>query len=130
GSLTRNSMAGVLWIAGGRGIGAGLQLLVLIVLARILSPADFGVLSAALVVIGFSTIFAHFGFGPAVVQRKELETCHIDTAFTVSIIVGVAFGCLIAATAPLAAKFFHMEDLVPVLRLLALVFPLQGVAVV
>lgn len=123
-------MAGVLWIAGGRGIGAGLQLLVLIVLARILSPADFGVLSAALVVIGFSTIFAHFGFGPAVVQRKELETRHIDTAFTVSIIVGVAFGCLIAATAPLAAKFFHMEDLVPVLRLLALVFPLQGVAVV
>src|SRR5690606_444762 len=130
GSLTRNSMAGVLWIAGGRGIGAGLQLLVLIVLARILSPADFGVLSAALVVIGFSTIFAHFGFGPAVVQRMELETRHIDTAFTVSIIVGVAVGCLIAATAPLAAKFFPMADLVLVLRLLPPVFPLQGVAVV
>lgn len=129
-SLTRSSMAGVLWIAGGRGVGAGLQLLVLVVLARLLGPADFGVLSAALVIIGFSTIFAHFGFGPAVVQRKDLENRHVDTAFTVSIVIGVAFGCVIAATAPLAAMFFRMPDLVPVLRCLALVFPLQGLAVV
>lgn len=129
-NLTRRSVAGVLWMAGGRGTNAVLQLLVLVVLARMLAPADFGVVSAALVVIGFSAIFAHLGLGPAVVQRPVLERRHRDTALTVSVVIGVAFGGLVAVAAPLAAAFFRVDALVPVLRALALVFPLQGVAVV
>lgn len=128
--LTRRSLAGVLWMASGRGAHAVVQLVVLVVLARLLGPEEFGVLSAALVVIGFSSIFADLGIGPVVIQRPEVERRHLDTAFTASVVGGVAFGLLVAGTAPLIADFFRVRQLEPVLRLLALVFPIQGLVVV
>ncbi len=117
------------WTAGSKGAHAGLQLLVLAVMARLLSPADFGVVSAALVVIGFSTIFSHLGFGPALVQRPELEQRHIDTAFGGSVLFGTLLGAIVWISAPAAAQFLRIEGVQPVLRVLAGVFPLQGLSV-
>lgn len=127
GSLTRRSVMGVLWMGIGKVGNAVLQLAVLVVLARMVAPADFGVLSAALVVLGFSAIFADLGLAPAIIQRPNLEQRHLDTAFTTSVLIGLAAGGAIALTAPLAARFFRVDELVPVLRVLALAFPLHGV---
>jgi PST family polysaccharide transporter len=129
-SLTQQTVAGLLWMLYGKGAYALLQLVVVAVLARLVSPADFGVVSAALIVIGISSMFSRLGLGPALVQRPELERRHIDTAFSTSVLMGLGLGGLVWLGAGLAAEFFRTPGVEPVLRALAFVFPLQGLAAV
>jgi O-antigen/teichoic acid export membrane protein len=120
----------MMWVAWGGGTTAVLKLVVMVLLTRLLSPADFGVVGAALIVIGFSLTFSQLGLGPALVQRPALEPRHISTAFVASIF----FGFLVAGTvwllAPLLASFFRMEQLAPVVRTLAFMFPVVGASTV
>jgi PST family polysaccharide transporter len=128
--MTHRALSGLFWTFLGTGAQAALQLLVLVILARLLSPADFGLATAGLVVVGFSTIFSQLGIGPAVVQRLELRPAHLRCAFTLSVLLGLLFGGLIWLAAPAVAAFFRLDDLTPLLRALAFVFPLQGVSMV
>jgi O-antigen/teichoic acid export membrane protein len=130
GSLTQHTVAGIMWMSYGKAAFSILQLVVLAVLARLVTPAEFGVVSAALVVIGFSAIVSQLGLGPAIVQRPDLERRHIDTAFTFSFLLGLFLGALIWLGAPLAGAFLRMPQAVPVLRALAWVFPLNGLGTV
>jgi O-antigen/teichoic acid export membrane protein len=116
------------WTASSNGLNAVLKVVVLIVLARLLSPAEFGIVSAALIVIGFSAIFSQLGLGPALVQRTELEPRHIQTALAASVTIGLLLAGVLWVTAPAIARFFHMEDSVEVLRALAWVFPIKGLS--
>ncbi len=118
------------WAAWGSGAIAVLKVVVLIVLTRLLSPADFGVVGAALVVIHFSLIFSQLGLGPALVQRPVLEPRHISTAFFASTGLGLVVAALMWVLAPAIAAFFRMDQLVPVVRALAFVFPVAGVSAV
>ncbi len=129
-SLTRDTLTGMFWVTMGRGGRAVLQLVVLSILARLLTPAQFGVVSAALVVIGFSAIFSEVGLGPAIVQRPDLEPRHIKAAFAGSVLFGLIVGFLVWLVAPAAAAFFQIAQVEPVLRVLAWIFPLKGIAVV
>lgn len=119
-----------MWLSYGKAAYFLLQLVVLGVLARLITPAAFGVVSAALVVIGFSAIASTLGLGAALVQRPVLERRHIDTAFTFSFLLGLALGAIIWFGAPLAARFLRMPEVTPVLRALAWVFPLNGLGAV
>ena len=106
--LTGRTLSGLLWIGGGKVVYAGLRLLVLVILARLLSPAEFGVVGAALVVVGFSAIFSQLGLAPAIVQRPVLERRHLEAAFTASVLLGLLLGVTLWVTAPLAAEFFRI----------------------
>src|SRR5262245_39711172 len=128
--LAHSTLSGLFWMAMGAGAQGFFQLLVMVVLARLLTPADFGIVSATMVVVGFSTIFSQLGVGPAVVQHPELGTVHLRTGFTLSALFGMGMTFLIWAITPEIAAFFRMEDLVPVVRVMATVFTLQGVSVV
>lgn len=129
-TLTRDTMNGMLWVAFGHGGRVVLQFVVIGILARLLTPADFGVVSAALVIIGFASIFSQLGLGPALVQRPNLEPRHVQAAFTGSVVFGLLIGVLIWLAAPLAAAFYRIDSVAPVLRVLAWTFPLKGIAVV
>ena len=63
-------------------------------------------------------------------MRPELERRHIDTAFATSALMGLGLGGLVWLGAGLAAEFFRTPGVEPVLRALAVVFPLQGMAAV
>lgn len=129
-SLTQRTITGMFWTVSGSGIQAALKIAVLAVLARLLRPADFGVIGAALIVTSFLDIFGQLGLAPAIIQRPRLTEVHIKTGQTAS----TALGCLMAAIlfllAPKIATSFRIDALEPVVRLLALIFPLKGLAVV
>ncbi len=128
--LTSRTVSGLLWTAWGKGGHALLQVVVVVVLARLLRPMEFGVVSAALVVIGFSAIFSEIGLGPALVQRPDLETRHLQAAFSTSFLFGLVLAGMISGGAPLLADFLRIPQVAPVLRALAWLFPLNGLAVV
>src|SRR3954454_5963958 len=113
-SMTNRTLSGLCWTFLASGANVVALLLVLVILARLLTPADFGLAAAALMVIGFSAIFSEFGIGPAVVQRPELRTEPLRTGFTLSLLLGAALGAVLWAAAPAVAGFFHLEPLTPI----------------
>ena len=128
--MTHQALRGLLWTAWGKGGQAVLQVLALVVLARLLSPADFGVVSAAVVVVGFASVFSKLGLGPALVQRADLEPRHVRTAFAASVYFGLLVGGVLWLAAPAIAGFFRIDGVEPVMRALAWLFPLRGLSVV
>jgi O-antigen/teichoic acid export membrane protein len=129
-SLTDRTLQGFFWLSSGQWGVAVFQMLVLIILARLLTPADFGLVSAALVVVGFALIFCKMGMGPAVVRLPELTGLHVRVGFTCSVVFGLVAGLFVALTAPLLAVLFRMPELTPVVLLLSVVFPILGISII
>lgn len=125
-SLTERTLSGFTWMFSGSIASFMLQLVVTMVLARLLSPSDFGLLSAALVIVYFAAMFSSLGLGPALIQRQELDEKHINTGFTANFVFAIGIGFLVYVFAPIIAGFYKMPELVPILRVLSLLFPIRG----
>jgi O-antigen/teichoic acid export membrane protein len=128
--LTKRALGGMFWTFSGTGVQAVVQLVVLMALGRLLTPADFGLMGAAMVVIAVSQIVSQVGVGPAIVQRRELETIHIRTAFTMSGVLGCLLGGVVWLAAPALAAFYRIPAVEPVLRVVALLFPIDSLSTV
>lgn len=107
-----------------------LTVVVLAVLSRLLAPEDFGVVSASLLVVNFSLIFSQIGVGPAIVQHPDLTPEHIGTGFVLSMLLSLACASLIWLFAPVIASAVASPAVIPVLRVLVWVLPIQGLSVV
>ena len=110
----RGVVSTVLMFAGTKVITFGTTL----VLARILTPSDFGLVALASVTIGLVALFSDLGLGGTLIVRKHLDDRISGTIFTLMLAMGVLTATLIAATAPLAAAIFDQPDLTPVLAVL------------
>lgn len=128
-SLSGRTLGSLIWMGSGTGVQAVLRAVVLLILARLLTPEAFGAVAAALVVVNFSNIFAQLGIGQAIVQRPALSVEYVRTAFTLSIALGVVFTAVVWLLAPLLAGLFSEPELVGVLRALSVSFLVTGPAV-
>lgn len=126
--LSERTLSGFGWTSLIMGAQALLQIVAIILLARLLTPSDFGLFAAAMVVGGFCTIFSELGISPAIVQRLELEPRHVRTGFTLSILLSLAAAVAVWMSADLIAGFFGMPPLADVVRLMTFGFPLQGIS--
>jgi PST family polysaccharide transporter len=129
-SLTRQTIASLFWMAAGRGATGFIEIVLLAVLARLITPGEFGIIGAALIVTRLLAGASRLGIGPALVQLPTLESRHIETAFAVSVGLGLAMGGVVWLGAPAAAAFFKVPQVEPVLRVLAWTFPLRGASIV
>lgn len=107
-----------------------LQLVFIMLLARLISKADFGVMSIALVVVGFIEIFAQIGIGPSLIQRKNLQPENIRAAFHFSLALGGVFFAMMYGAAPWVGAWFNSDTLTEVLRWIAFSFILSSIALV
>lgn len=107
-----------------------LQLIFIVLLARLISKADFGLMSIALVVVGFVEIFAQIGIGPSLIQRGDLKPEQIRAAFSFSVVLGCVFFVLTYAMAPTVGQWFESAELASVLRWIALSFILSSLALI
>ena len=106
------------------------QFAVGIVLARLLSPGDYGLVALALVYIGFINLFSHLGMGPALIQRPEIDNRDICTAFWAGAAVSVMLFVVSIVAAQWVAAFFATPELAAVIQVTAislLVSPLNAV---
>jgi O-antigen/teichoic acid export membrane protein len=100
----------------------GTQFLRAILLARILSPADFGLMGMALVVIRAGESLSQTGFSRALVHKRGKAEAYLDTVWVVSAVRGLLLFGLTWVLAPLMGAFFANEAVVPILRAVGLVF--------
>jgi O-antigen/teichoic acid export membrane protein len=123
-SLGNKSFKGFVWMLSGNVGRAALQLIFTAVLSRLLLPADFGIMTIATMVTGFAQLFVEMGVGSALVQKKDIDDTHINSAFTFSLISAVAMTGLFYLVDPLLAIFFKQPALTNVLNLLIWTFPI------
>ncbi len=121
-ALARVTITGTLWNYGAFALGKGLVFVSTVLLARLLVPADFGLVALGLVVINFLDTLSDFGVGAALIYRSENPERTSSTAFTIGLMMGVLLTVAAVLGAPLAADFFREPRLVPVLQVLAVSF--------
>jgi O-antigen/teichoic acid export membrane protein len=127
-SLPRQVRRGISWNLVGAVSTNAMRILVVVVLGRVLDSHDFGVVAAALSVIAILHMVRDLGIGPALIQRREIAPGHVATAFAASTYLGAALAGLIFATAPLIGRLYHSPECVELLRALAAIFVLRGLA--
>jgi PST family polysaccharide transporter len=127
--LKRRSVRGGVAALGAQGGKLLLQLGATVVLARLLTPRDYGIFGMALVVTGFLQLFHDMGLSLVTIQREKITHSEVTALFWLNAAMGlfIALGAL--ALAPLVAWFFDEPRLGPVVAALALAFLLGGVSV-
>lgn len=96
------------------------SILVSIILARLLTPDDYGVISIVMVFILFCDIFVTGGFGQALVQKKDADDLDFNSMFICSGVISLLLYSAIFFCAPIVADFYGRPIIVPVLRVLGL----------
>jgi len=87
------------------------QLIVVMVLARLLSPKDFGIVGLTAVFTGIVIAFNELGMSAAIIQRKDIDNDHLSTSFWANIIMGIILFVLFIIISPFIANFFQ-EDII------------------
>lgn len=126
-NLTAASVSGGAWRGASVFGGAAMQFGVTILLARLLTPADFGTVALVFIVIGIANKLAFLGVGPALVQRKTLTPDYVQTAWTLSVIGGVVACAVVALCAPLFARVMGDESATSVFVAISPMLILVGV---
>ena len=120
------TMVGAAWLVGWRMTTRLLGLVSTLVLARLLVPADFGLVAMATVFTASVAALSELGVSEALVRRPSNDREHLDTAFTMQVLRGCLTGGLIAAGAWGVAAWFEEPRLVPLMLVLAALAVLGG----
>lgn len=118
--MRAKSTRGMAWSAVERFSLLGIQFIIQIVLARLLTPDDYGVIGMLAVFLAVSQTFIDSGFGKALIQNQRRTERDFATMFVFNIAVACVFYAILFASAPWIADFYEMPILVPVTRVLAL----------
>jgi PST family polysaccharide transporter len=107
-----------------------IQLSSLVVLSRLLNPTEYGLMAMVTVVVNFVYLLRDMGTAAAVVQKDDLSEDTTSTVFWLNVGTGMLLGVILVVLAPFIADAFRTPRLVPVLRVIALVFPLSSTSAV
>jgi len=129
-TLRKQVFSAIRWTAGARAISQVITWAITLVVVRLLTPGDYGLLAMASIFLGFMVTLADAGMGPFLVQRPELTGRIVNQMFGLVLLVYLALAGLLVLTAPLIAQFFGEPRLVSVARVLSLHLVLGSLAVV
>ncbi len=122
--------SGVAWSGLTQASGQVANLVISVVLTRLLSPQDFGLVGMILVFTGFATIFTDLGFGAALVQKLDTERRHENAVFWASLMIGALVTVVMAAAAPYIAAFYGVPALQPLTVALSFIFVISSFKIV
>lgn len=115
GNLKILTAFGVLWTGISQFSTQAFQFIVIIILARLLSPGEFGIAGLATVFIGLISTVNELGLSAAIIQRKEVNDLHLSTSFWASVGMGAVLCILTILISPFIAAFFNEDQVRPIL---------------
>lgn len=105
------------------------QIVASIVLARLLSPEDFGLVAIVTVLTSFAPLLIDFGLGDATAQRSNITPSQVSSLFWLSTAIGCVVAVAVAAGSPLIASIYAEPRLQPIALSIAVTFVLSGMSV-
>ena len=129
-SLKNKAAKGVLWSSIERFSVQGVQFLVLLIIARILDPKDFGLVGMLAIFLAVTQSLIDSGFSQALIRKQDRTELDNNTVFYFNIIVSILLYFFLFAIAPWVADFYKEPQLVNLMRVLCLIVVINSFAVV
>ena len=126
-SLKEQGSKAFLWDFSGRIASQATGFVISIFLARLLEPAEFGLIAMVMVIMGIAGIFSDVGLGGALVQRKRVLPIHYSSVFYFNVLVASILSLLTYLAAPLIANFYNNQELILLTQVLSILFILGSV---
>lgn len=120
-SLVKSKIfSGLFWKFGERITAQLISLIVSIILARLLSPDDYGAVALVMVFITIANVFVTNGFGSSLIQKKDADNLDFSSVFYINIALSIVLYSIIFFSAPFIADFYNLSVMEPALRVLGI----------
>ncbi|MCE2615605.1 lipopolysaccharide biosynthesis protein [Phocaeicola oris] len=129
-SLKKKTATGLIWSSLERFSVQGVQFLVMIIMARILTPYDYGIIGMLTIFLQISQSLIDSGFSQALIRKQNRTEVDNFTVFYFNIVVSIVLYITLFISAPWIAKFYHTPILIPVMRVICLGIVINSFVVV
>lgn len=129
-SIKEQTVSGLKWNAIGHFASQGVHFVLGLLIARILLPADYGVVGMLAIFLSISQVFVDSGFSNALIRKIDRTDIDCSTAFYFNIVVGLVCYGLLFIAAPFISAFYQMPILTDILRVLALTIVINSLGIV
>ena len=129
-SLKDKAIKGTLWSSLERFSVQGMQFVVMLLIARILGPKNYGLIGMLMIFIALSRSLTDSGFGQALIRKENNTDADRNTVFYFNLVVSCSLYLLLFAIAPLVADFYNEPQLVSVMRVYCLVVIIDSLAII
>ena len=130
GTLKDKTIKGVWWSFADNISGSGVSFLVGLILARILSPEEYGVMAMIAIFIAISNSIIDSGFSSALIRKIDVKDTDYNTVFYFNIVISICLYILLWICAPAISRFFSESLLIPVIRVLGLVLIINSCSII
>ena len=124
-TLRARAVYGVKWTATSTAVVTILKYVRTIVLARLLVPDDFGLMTMVTVIVGLGQAFSDMGISLALIWKQDASEDELSSVYWFNILTGVLVSALVAAAAPLIVRFYNEPRLYDMIIWMAPVFPVM-----
>lgn len=119
-SIKRKIFSGLFWKFGERMLSQSVSLIISIVLARLLSPSDYGAVALVMVFITIANVFVVNGLGTSLIQKKNADDIDFSSVFYINLIISIILYIVIFISAPYISAFYQLPVISPALRVLGI----------
>ncbi|MGI5977398.1 MAG: lipopolysaccharide biosynthesis protein [Candidatus Limivicinus sp.] len=125
--LKKKALSGAAWKMAERVLAQGISLVVSIILARLLLPEDYGVVSVVAIFFNFADVIISGGLNSALIQKKDADSDDYSTVFTVSLLISGLLFMLMYILAPTVARIYKNDLLRPIIRIMGISLPVYAI---
>ncbi len=129
-TLKQKAINGILWNASDRLSQQSIRFVILIILARLLLPEEFGLIGMLAIFMAMAQSLIDSGFGQALIQKKDANQVDFSSVFYLNLVLGFIMFLLIYAAAPLIAHFFNEPQLINISRFMGLIFIFHSLSLI
>lgn len=128
-SLKNKTVRGTIWSAADAFLGQGVSFIVGIVLARLLSPEEYGLIGIVLIFTTILTGVVDSGFSTAIIRKKDTTNEDYNTMFITNLVISILLFVALWFCSPLIARFFQRPQLTDLTRVMGLILILQALSI-
>jgi PST family polysaccharide transporter len=129
-NLRKQTLSGLGWSAASQMLGQALQFVITAILARLLSPREYGFIGMVVVFIGFAANFSDLSLGASIIQKRDVSERDLNSVFWLNVLVGGLLTLAFVLAAPLVARFYGEPSLRLLTQVLAINFVLNSINIV
>ena len=128
--LRKKVLSGLRWNAGAKFLSQLITWSITIIVMRLLSPGDYGLMAMAWVFIGFLTLLNELGLGAALIQKQEINENTLRQTFGMLLLLNFSLFLILLLIAPLVGYFFNEQRVVAIVRLLSVQFLMMPFSII
>ncbi|WP_217447697.1 lipopolysaccharide biosynthesis protein [Maribellus comscasis] len=129
-NLKQKTITGITWSFIDKSANLGVTFIIGIILARLLSPKEFGLVGMLTIFISISNSIVDSGFSQALIRKKSCTEDDFSTVFYFNFLVGLFMFALLATCAPLISRFFNEPLLIPLIRVLSITLIIDSLTII